>query len=481
MKLIALEGIQFGYGSHQSEILDDLNLVVNRGECHCINGPTGCGKSSLLHLMASELTRPHGGEVYRAPSLLVGLVMQDPNVQILRKSAGAEIAFALENLGVDAEQMVEKVQQSLRRVGLYISLDTPVEVLSLGQKYRLMMAAQLVFKPSLLLLDEPWAQLDDGGVRELHSVLESLLDEGVAIVMVEHNPSAFAGIVNYLWHLEDGVLKEGVLTAARSCTEKTATGKGVSGDGQESAFKLASGSDKDAVIGIKSGFKPESCECLIKIQPHHFRFIDQDCLFDCQQSLSLFSGEVIALVGDNGAGKSSLLKTLAGIQANIPNFPITVLGKRPQLGIYGANLGLLMQRPNRQLFEQNVLAELQFSLKRFKLPLVRAEQMLDTLGLTHLAKCSPHKLSYGQQHLIALASLVCLQPKILLLDDPFAGLDKRYVDKVVNLLQQLSKQGCGILLTSHRAIPAFEVDRYWLIGSGKLVDGAEQIESRNVG
>ncbi|MGS0729036.1 energy-coupling factor ABC transporter ATP-binding protein, partial [Shewanella sp. 0m-11] len=225
----------------------------------------------------------------------------------------------------------------------------------------------------------------------------------------------------------------------------------------------------------------ESCECLIKIQPHHFRFIDQDCLFDCQQSLSLFSGEVIALVGDNGAGKSSLLKTLAGIQANIPNFPITVLGKRPQLGIYGANLGLLMQRPNRQLFEQNVLAELQFSLKRFKLPLVRAEQMLDTLGLTHLAKCSPHKLSYGQQHLIALASLVCLQPKILLLDDPFAGLDKRYVDKVVNLLQQLSKQGCGILLTSHRAIPAFEVDRYWLIGSGKLVDGAEQIESRNVG
>ncbi|MGS0681664.1 ATP-binding cassette domain-containing protein [Shewanella sp. 125m-7] len=469
MKLIALEGIHFGYGSNQSEILDDLNLVVNQGECHCINGPTGSGKSSLLHLMAGELSRPYEGDVYRHPSLLVGLVMQDPNVQVLRQSVGAEIAFALENLGVASELMVEKVQQSLRRVGLYISLDTPVDVLSLGQKYRLMMAAQLVFKPSLLLLDEPWAQLDDKGVRELYNVLKILLSDGVAVVMVEHNPEAFSGLVDYLWLLQDGGLEAGPLPVGKALTTFAIE------------TNIEPARTRGAIRRIKPSISNKDCECLITIQPHEFRFLDQDSLFHCQQSLSLYRGEVIALVGDNGAGKSSLLKTLAGIQANTPTLPISVLGKRPQLGIYGSQLGLLMQRPNRQLFEQSVLSELQFSLKRFKLPLARAEHILQTLELTHLGERSPHKLSYGQQHIIALASLVCLRPKLLLLDDPFAGLDKQHVEKVVLLLQQLSAQGCGILLTSHRRVPTFEVDNYWLIESGKLVDGSGHIEQLNVG
>ncbi|WP_108944929.1 ATP-binding cassette domain-containing protein [Shewanella halifaxensis] len=454
MKLIALEGIHFGYGSHQSEILDDLSLVINAGECHCINGATGSGKSSLLHLMSGQLSRPFEGDVYREPSLLVGLVMQDPNAQVLRQNVGAEIAFGLENLGVAADLMVEKVQHSLRRVGLYTSLDTPVDVLSLGQKYRLMMAAQLVFNPTLLLLDEPWAQLDDSGVKELNCVLKSLLDDGVAIVMVEHNPSAFVDLVEHFWLLENGKLKAGQRPIADSAA---------------------------SVLNISASVNHRPSKVVAKLAPHQFRFVDQDPLFSCLQPLALSSGEIVALVGDNGAGKSSLLKTLAGIQANVTHLPITVLDKRPQLGIYGADLGLLMQRPNRQLFEQTVLAELQFSLKRFKLPLARAEQILVELGLQDLAECSPHKLSYGQQHIIALASLVCLRPKLLLLDDPFAGLDKQHVVKVVQLLLQLRAQGSCILLSSHRSVPFLEVDRYWFIESGYLRDGAEITEQANVG
>ncbi|MFT5789288.1 MAG: energy-coupling factor transporter ATP-binding protein EcfA2, partial [Shewanella sp.] len=425
--------------------------------CHCISGATGCGKSSLLHLIAGELSRPFEGEVIRHPALMVGLVMQDPNVQVLRQSVGAEIAFALENLGTPSAQMLEKVQQALRRVGLYISLDTPVDVLSLGQKYRLMLAAQLVFDPNLLLLDEPWTQLDNHGVQELYFVLKSLLSEGVAIVMVEHNPQAFGTLVSHLWQLDKGELVAGLYLPSVPRGHKL---------------------NATAAEATKREFVAEE---RVHISAHRFQFTSREILFRCANTLTIAAGEMVALVGDNGSGKSSLLKALAGIQADIGQLPLSVLGKRPKLGIYGPNVCLLLQRPNRQLFEQTVLTEMQFSLRRFQLPLARAERMLTQLSLMRLAAASPHKLSYGQQHIIALASLACLKPKVLLLDDPFAGLDSLHCAKVWQLLLQLRQQGCAILLTSHREVSLDDVDRVWHIESGFLLDKSKSMVLADAG
>ncbi|WOT05354.1 ABC transporter ATP-binding protein [Shewanella youngdeokensis] len=452
MSLIELTGIHFGYGVNQDLILNDLNLSVSQGECHCISGVTGSGKSSILHLIAGGLSRPFEGEMVRHPSLMVGLVMQDPNVQILRQSVGAEIAFALENLGTPSDLMLDKVQDALRRVGLYISIDTPVEVLSLGQKYRLMLAAQLVFEPNLLLLDEPWTQLDNHGVQELYFVLKNLLDEGVAIVMVEHHPQAFKQLISHMWHIEHGKLAVGQLdiTAANCC-------------------HLCTLAANDAPV----------TERRVQLLPHRFQFSGQDVLFGCPETLTISAGQIVALSGDNGSGKSSLLKALAGIQADIGQLPVKVLNRRPQRGIYGAEVCILLQRPSRQLFEQTVLSEMQFSLRRYQLPLVRAEQMLAQLSLSHLAGASPHKLSYGQQHIIAFASLACLQPKVLLLDDPFAGLDGVYVDMVWTLLHQLRQQGCAILLTSHREVSSEYIDKAWHIESGCLLEKALSLAQRN--
>lgn len=160
--------------------------------------------------------------------------------------------------------------------------------------------------------------------------------------------------------------------------------------------------------------------------------------------------------------------------------PLKVLGRRPKLGVYGAELGLLMQRPSRQLFETTVLAEMQFSLKRFELPCERAAQLLEELDLNHLAELPPHQLSYGQQHLIALASLACMRPKVLLLDDPLAGMDKHYSSKVWYLLQKLTAQGCAILLTSHRKIPRDQISRQLHLHHGQLFEDVPEMQLRYV-
>lgn len=454
MTLLKLEGVSFNYGSQLPAVLQEATLRISAGQCHCVSGPTGSGKSTLLNLLAGVLTRPHEGDIWRHPVLVTGLVMQDPQTQLLRQTVGAEVAFALENLGIPAENMLSKVQLALRRVGLFLRLDTQVSTLSLGQKYRLMIAAQLVCEPHLLLLDEPWAQLDDQGVSELLIILRNLIQGGMALVLVEHNVSAFAEIIQYNWQLAAGVLSEGCYSAKETSP--------IEEQPWCHQFEHLS-------------------KVLISAESFNFGFDGCPILFACPEGFQLRAGEIMTLVGDNGSGKTSLLKTIAGLLNIRQQLPLTVLGRRPKLGIYGAELGLLMQRPSRQLFETSVLAEMQFSLKRFKLPDERAMEMLDELALSDLAHLSPHKLSYGQQHLIALASLACLCPKVLLLDDPLAGMDKYYYGKVWYLLQRLSSQGTAILLTSHRNIEHRAVSRQLSLRNGLLMEEPILLEALYVG
>ncbi|WP_350433413.1 ABC transporter ATP-binding protein [Shewanella sp. H8] len=458
MKLLELKNVSVSYGNHLPKVLQNINLVISRGQCHCVSGPTGSGKSSLLNLLAGVLNHPHDGDIWSNPQLLAGLVTQDPQTQLLRNTVGAEVAFTLENIGVPAKDMLPKVQLALRRVGLHMRLDTKVNTLSLGQKYRLIMASQLVCEPNLLLLDEPWAQLDDKGVSELLAVLHNLIQDGMALVLVEHNPHAFADIIQYYWQFEDGGLSEGIYTVNNDLQPHL--------DLQQSK-KVENDQTKHDVV--------------ISAEAFEFRFDGSSALFTCPQGFTLHAGEIVSLIGDNGSGKTSLLRALAGVLNLRQQLPVTVLERTPKLGIYGSELGFLMQRPSRQLFETNVLAEMQFSLKRFDLPQIRATKMLEELELTALSNLSPHTLSYGQQHIIALASLACLQPKVLLLDDPLAGMDKYYYSKVWYLLERLQSQGSTILLSSHRSIKHHVVSRQFGLREGQFKEEIIEMGYKNEG
>lgn len=448
MRLLELDGVCFNYGSLEPWIFRDLTMSVESGSCHCISGPTGSGKSTLLRLLSGLQTRPFEGGVYRRSQLLCGLVMQDPQVQLLRQTVGAEVAFALENIGVDTEAMIPRVQKALRRVGLFVSLDCPIGNLSLGQKYRLMIAAQLVSEPAVLLLDEPWAQLDNSGVEELQAVIRSLLAEDIAVVMSEHNPGAFADIVSHYWQLHAGHLVPGQFHCGHQLT----------------------------VTEVKPGH-----EVILSAEPFEFRYQGDNVLFRSKQPLTVRDGELVMLCGDNGAGKSSLLKAIAGIQSNVNPLPVKVFGQRPKTGVFGGQLGLLMQRPNRQLFESTVIDEMSFSLRRFGLPVSFASELLQQLDLLSLAQRSPHTLSYGQQHLVALASLVCYRPSLLLLDDPLAGLDGAHLDKLLFMINYLRSMGGTVILSSHRALSLASVTQEWQLTQQALRVSALSSEQRYAG
>ena len=441
MQLFQLRQVSFNYQTAISSLFDELEFTLARGDCQLIYGCTGSGKSSLLKLILGILAPPQSGQRICAPNLTFGVVMQDPNVQLLRQTLGAEVAFALENLGVDPSKMHAQVTKALRLVGLFISLETPVAQLSLGQRYRLMIAAQLVLQPDILLLDEPWAQLDNQGVLELSHLIDELKSQGMAIVIVEHHKTAFTACATHRWQLQNGSL-----------------------------IPYQQGGERQPIAIVDSRLVTKASGAstpLIYSRGFKLRFGRKNLLLETDE-LALYSGEIVGLIGDNGTGKSTLLKSLAGIQADVDHLDVKVLGKRPKLGVYGHALALLHQRPSRQLFETTVIEEMQFSLKRYGFPLERAIDMLARLGLTTLTQVSPHKLSYGQQHLIALASLACLQPQILLLDDPFAGLDNASFAKVAHLILDLSQQGTAVVIASHRPLGQFPLDKIWHISQKYL-------------
>ncbi|GGP62192.1 ATP-binding cassette domain-containing protein [Shewanella saliphila] len=458
MTLLALHQVELQQ-SDSTYLYQNLNLQINAGECHCISGATGCGKTTLLQLMAMPNQFNYQGKITHSPALIIGLIMQDPHVQLVRETIGAEVAFGLENLSVPALDMLPLVEQALAKVGLALPLNTPVTHLSLGQKYRLMLAAQLVFEPNLMLIDEPWAQLDNQGITELCQVLTDLLEAGVSVVIVEHNTAPFTDMIDFQWQLTSGALF--CVTHSPQASDDNIS--------RHSASLCLDDKMSVNMMQHQNGDVAAQSNCLLSLSDVTIRYANQIATLHISDTVSLHAGDIVGLFGENGCGKTSLFNQIVGVSDEYKG-QISLLGKTPKLGLFGANLGFLMQRPSRQLFEMTVLQELEFSLKRFGLPLANATEILTQLNLLPLASDSPHKLSYGQQHLVAFASVLCIKPQILLLDDPFAGLDNHYFPLVINALKHFSENGGAIIFSSHRPILSSLLSKCWLIEQQQLTE-----------
>ena len=453
--IVELNAFAYAYPARDAFVLHGIDLTVAAGECHCITGPTGSGKSTLLQAIQGLL--PAGksrgrirvcGNGSRGPS---GLVLQEPDMQILTKNIGQEVAFGLENLCIPAEQMTPLVRRGLEATGLDKALGFETRKLSMGQKYRLLLASLLVMKPKLLMLDEPSGQLDGAGLEKLENVLSRLKETGMAILISEHRPEALAGVIDKYWLFDPNAgLQAGTTPAGYNTSPIKAPPAGRVFDKKA----RVSGSPVISAEAVSIGF--------------------DDVVLWSDATFRIYPGEIISIYGENGSGKTSLLRCLMGM-VEIGHGLVHVFGKKPAPRKLRGKIGCLFQNPSKQLFENTVFDEVAFQVKRICPDNIEqaVNQALNLCGISDLSGASPHKLSYGQKHLVALASVIGAAPELLLLDDPFSGLDQSTKGKLTRLFHRLSREkGTTIVLTTHHMEADMIADRRIVINNRRITEEA---------
>ncbi len=450
----ALEIKAYGYHYPGAEepALEGISLAVGAGECVCLSGPSGSGKTTLLLAVKGLLKGGHAsGSIRVAVSetgSAPGMVFQNAETQILCTTVEDEASFGPQNQRLADDDIKRRVRESLEMVGLSGFETRNVEHLSAGEKHRLAIASVLSMSPGFLLLDEPTAQLDPSGKDRLVRILKGLKDRGHPLLIADHDLAPYCGLADRFLLMERGRIRETL----------------------DEMPPIISVSPPDQRPGDRTSTQ-EPGPLLIRVKDLHLAGANGHPLFR-GIDLELRRGTLVHILGENGAGKSTLLRCMAGLAPpDAGAIQVSGIGRLRPEALLG-RVGFMFQNPERQLFEETVYAEVGFSVKRLGLsPRVIHDRIMEALALcevNHLSNRSPLTLSFGEQHRVAMASTIAPRPDVLLLDEPFAGLDFRQRRRMLGILSRLREaRDTTILIASHEYLP----DETWADQTLVLKDG----------
>ena len=417
-------------------------------------GESGAGKSTLLRALAGVLA-PDEGDA--EGSLLIdgaapapgraGLVLQDPDSQVILARVGDDVAFGCENLGVARDEIWQRVRHSLDEVGLAVPLDRATANLSGGQKQRLALAGVLAMRPRLLLLDEPTANLDPQGVTEVRDAVGRVLDAtGATLVVVEHRVAVWQDLVNRVIVLgTDGLIADGSPTEVLDRRGADLAARGIWVPGHPPA---------------RPARRPRPA-AQIELSARALSVGRTDAVLEGVQ-LDVSSAQGLAITGPNGSGKSTLGLTLAGLLPPVAG-ELTASddlrrGIPPRPWRWRSRdlltrIGTVFQEPEHQFLAPTVRAELAIGPRALKLPQAeidaRVGELLDRLRLTHLAEANPFTLSGGEKRRLSVATVLATRPRLLVLDEPTFGQDSRTWSELVAILAELIDDGSGLVMMTH--------------------------------
>ncbi|GAB2508605.1 Putative HMP/thiamine import ATP-binding protein YkoD [Corynebacterium atrinae] len=409
------------HASRREAALEGVSLRVERGEKILLTGNSGAGKSTLLAALAGILGDEEDGESMGSLSIngTVGMVLQDPDSQVIASRIGDDVAFGCENLRVPREEIWPRVRRALDLVGLNFPLDHPTRYLSGGQKQRLALAGVIAMEAELILLDEPTANLDPDGQREVVEAVEKVVAEtGASLIVVEHRPQLWAHAVDRFLHLDAEGLHE--ITSSQLPTLPILPAA--------------------PPVPANTPALVEACE----LQPY----------WGPPRNLELPEGCSTVITGPNGSGKSTLALTLAGLVAPVGGELRYAKALRQGLIApphkwssrdLAQRVGYVFQDPEHQFVARTVGEEMAVSGGAQD----RIDDLLHRLWLKHLEHANPFTLSGGEKRRLSVATALVNTPRFLLLDEPTFGQDPTTFVELVGLVRELTEQGVTVASITH--------------------------------
>jgi energy-coupling factor transport system ATP-binding protein len=474
---VEAHGWGWRHASRNAWAVRDVSFRIEPGERVLLLGASGSGKSTLLHGLAGVLGGDEEGE--SSGALLVdgepaaaargrsGLVLQDPDSQVILARVGDDVAFGCENLGVPREEIWQRVGEALDAVGLDVPLDRPTKALSGGQKQRLALAGAVAMRPGLLLLDEPTANLDPEGVAAVRAAVQRSLERNQAtLVVVEHRVEVWLPLVTRVIVLGDGgVVADGDPEEVLGREGERLAQRGVWVPGIPPALPPPPDRAPGESLLRASGLS------VARVARHP---VATDI------SLEVRAGVALAITGPNGAGKSTLGLTLAGLLAPAAGRVVAsdVLadgaGEAPIRWSSRAlltRIGTVFQDPEHQLLAKTVREELEIGPRAWGLDAEetarRVDELLVRLRLDALARANPYTLSGGEKRRLTVAAALATRPRVLVLDEPTFGQDARTWAELVALLAGLRDAGSAIVTITHDldVVAALRAERFELPGA----------------
>ncbi len=529
--LIELEHVSFSYAGSDARALDDVSLSVAAGDFLGVIGPSGAGKSTLAAAMSGAIPHHFPGSLFGAVriegrdtcdmtltdiSRLVGSVLQDIDAQMVAAQVEDELLYGLENFGVPHAEIPGRLEAALATAGIEDLRHREIATLSGGQKQKVAVAAILALQPRALVLDEPTAALDPASSRAVYETLRRInREQGVTVVVIEQKVAllssfcdriavmdrgrvALAGTPHEVFarsaelraigvdsprvaRVRNSLVEKGVVPGGRPCLTVGETvdliagaleGRCLDGAAAERAASPRSAAEAGPATELEDAVSP-----VVSLKDVSFAYPNGGASVD-HVSFDVRPGEFVSVVGANGAGKTTLTKLLNGLYKPASG-TVTLAGldtRTARASEISAHAATLFQNPDRQICQNTVLDEVAFGLRLHGADeadaTARARAVVERFGLPEGE--APFSLSRGQRQVVALASVIAMEPDVLILDEPTSGLDYRECMTVMQAVEEQRQRGCAVVMVCHDMEVAsdFATRLVVMAGGRVLADGS---------
>lgn len=451
---IALNEFCYRYNNVKKLGLDTINLKINEGECILVTGRSGCGKTTLTRAINALI--PHfyegqisgkayvydidvGNEPIHNVSKKVGSVFQDPRSQFFTTNTTSEIAFGMENLGYEREHMNDSIKIVSEYLGIEDLLNRSVHELSSGEKQKIAIASIYAMNPSIIVFDEPSANLDIESIVKLRGVMKVLKEKGHTIIIVEHRIHYLLGLVDRILYMDKGKIIED-MSEQQLVNMKDAVlrKKGIR------TFDL-----KNVPVNVNHSQdtnRKTTGEKVLEVK--NLKLVKDKKVILEDINLDVYKGEIVGIVGPCGSGKTTLVKTICGLMKEQSGY-IYINGEQIKRKKRMEYTYFVMQDSDYQLFADTVRNELILGNKKENYENSLVDDVLKEFNLSHYRDRHPSTLSGGEKQRLTIAIAGFKNHSIQFFDEPTSGLDRDNMERVSDNLLESKKQGKSIVVISH--------------------------------